>query len=92
MLPEQVDHKELPIRKFPSFLFNLSFFVLLPGDSIRFSDLPETIESDVGLLRNPISSGEHRSDLTGFSSDSGPEYIGKIRSKPVGNNSRIPSY
>ena len=44
--------------------------------------LPETIESDVGLLRDPISSGEHRSDLTGFSSDSfrsdsGPEYIRK---------------
>ena len=44
--------------------------------------LPEIIESDVGLLRNSISSGEHRSDLTGFSSDSfrtasGSEYIGK---------------
>ena len=44
--------------------------------------LPETIEFDVGLLRNPISSGEHRPDLTGFSSDSfrsdsGPEHIGK---------------
>ena len=44
--------------------------------------LPETIESDIGLHRNPISSGKHQSDLTRFSSDSfrmdsGSEYIGK---------------
>ena len=47
--------------------------------------LRETIESDVGLLRNPISSGEHRSDLTGFSSDSGPEYIGM---DPIGTSGK----
>ena len=71
-------------RSWRHLCLNLGHFYVVTAQVIQ-SDLrvlPETIESDAGLLRNPISSGEHRPDLIGFSSDSfrsdsGPEYIGK---------------